>query len=65
MKNGAYDLTAASGTALILSDLWNQWATPVLQGVALVLGVVFLALGVALRWREYRSGRCVGGDLEC
>lgn len=66
MKHILYDALVAGGTTVLLSHFWSQWASPFLQSLALVLGVVFLALGVALRWRAYRTGkRYAGDDAEC
>lgn len=63
MKHLAYDAAAAGGTTVLL---WTHWLSPILQAAALILGVLFLALGVALRWRALRrGGRIVEDDTEC
>ena len=65
LKSAVYDSIAASGVMAIFADMWDQWLTPLLHGITLLLGVTFLALGVALRWREYRRGGTLKGDEEC
>ncbi|MDA8230136.1 MAG: hypothetical protein M0006_02235 [Magnetospirillum sp.] len=49
------DILAGLGAALAV--LWTNDVSPILQAAVLVLTVLFLALGVALRWRAWRDGQ--------
>ncbi|MDA8232848.1 MAG: hypothetical protein M0006_16070 [Magnetospirillum sp.] len=46
---------ALAAAAAMLAAWWAQFLSPLLQAAILILTVLFLALGVALRWRQLRA----------
>lgn len=52
----AFDIAAGTGLLALFLGYWEACVDPVLRALGVVLGVVFLALGVLIRWRTLRSG---------